>query len=130
LAIEIDPGVFQSGRHLATWAGLTPKEHSTGGKHRKGGISRAGNKRLRVLPLNGATAVIPAAMKPDSKQMNGWSRAILLCKVVAPAPANKMARVAWAMITTGKAYRRLAGAPAVPAWPKFRHVTLWSRNHA
>ncbi len=61
LAIEIDPGVFQSGRHLAAWAGLTPKEHSTGGKQRMGGISRAGNKRLRSLLVNGATAVIQAA---------------------------------------------------------------------
>ena len=118
LAIEIDPGVFQSGRHLAAWAGLTPKEHSTGGKQRMGGISRAGNKRLRVLLVNGATAVIQAAMKPGSKQMTGWLRALLLRKprkVAALALANKMARVAWAMMTTGEAYRRPAAAPAVPA---------------
>ena len=118
LAIEIDPGVFQSGRHLAAWAGLTPKEHSTGGKQRMGGISRAGNKRLRVFLVNGATAVIQAAMKPDSKQMTGWLRALLLRKprkVVALALANKMARVAWAMMTTGEAYRRPAAALAVPA---------------
>jgi transposase len=50
LAIEIDPNAFESGRHLAAWAGLTPKEHSTAGKQRMGGISRAGNERLRVLP--------------------------------------------------------------------------------
>ena len=40
LAIEIDPAAFESGRHLAAWAGLTPTEHSTGGKQRMGGISR------------------------------------------------------------------------------------------
>jgi len=49
LAVEIDPAMFESGRHLAAWAGLTPKERSTGGKQRMGGISRAGNERLRVL---------------------------------------------------------------------------------
>jgi transposase len=42
LAIEIDPQAFESVRHLAAWAGLTPKEHSTGGKQRMGGITRAG----------------------------------------------------------------------------------------
>ena len=57
-AIEIDPAVFKSGRHLAAWIGLTPKEHSTGGKQRLGGISRAGNERLRRLLVTGATAVI------------------------------------------------------------------------
>ena len=69
LAVEIDPAMFESGRHLAAWAGLTPKERSTGGKQRMGGISRAGNERLRVLLVSGATAVINAAMKPGSRQM-------------------------------------------------------------
>jgi transposase len=45
LAVEIDPAMFESGCHLAAWAGLTPKERSTGGKQRMGGISRAGNER-------------------------------------------------------------------------------------
>ena len=119
LAIEIGPAVFQSGRHLAAWAGLTPEEHSTGGKQRMGGISRAGNKRLRCLLVNGATAVIRSAMRPDSKQMTGWSRALLPReprKAAALALANKMARIAWAMMTPGKAYRRPAAAAlAVPA---------------
>jgi transposase len=56
LAVEIDAAAFESGRHLAAWAGLTPKEHSTGGKQRMGGISRAGNERLRVLFVAGATS--------------------------------------------------------------------------
>ena len=80
LAIEIDPEAFESGRHLAAWAGLTPKEHSTGGKHRMGGISRAGNERLRVLLVAGATSVINAAMRPDSRQMTEWLRALLARK--------------------------------------------------
>ncbi len=109
LAIEIDPAAFESGRHLAAWAGLTLKEHSTGGKQRMGGISRAGNERLRVLLVTGAASVIKAAMKPGSKQMTDWLRAMLLRKprkVVAVALANKMDRVAWALMTRGEVYRR------------------------
>ena len=58
LALTIDPGRFQSARHFAAWLGLTPKEHSTGGRQRLGGISRAGNERLRQLLVLGAMAVI------------------------------------------------------------------------
>ena len=96
LAIEVDPAAFESGRHLAAWAGLTPREHSTGGKQRMGGISRAGNERLRVLLVTGATSVIKAAMRPGSALMTDWLRALLQRKprkVVAVALANKMARV-------------------------------------
>jgi transposase len=124
LAIEVDPTAFESGRHLAAWIGLTPKEHSTGGKQRMGdrareggGISRAGNERLRVLLVVGATSVINAAMKPGSKQMTDWLRALLMrkpCKVVAVALANKMARIAWVLMTRGEVYRRLA-APTLAA---------------
>jgi len=111
LAIEIDPAAFESSRHLAAWAGLTPKEYSTGGKQRMGGISRAGNERLRVLLVAGATSVINAAMRPGSQQMTDWLRALLARKprkVVAVALANKMARVAWALMTRGEVYRRPA----------------------
>lgn len=109
LAIEIDPVAFKSGRHLAAWAGLTPKEHSTGGKQRMGGISRAGNERLRVLLVAGATSVIKAAMQPGSRQMTDWLRNLLARKprkVAAVALANKMARIAWALMTRGEVYRR------------------------
>ena len=115
LAIEIDPKAFESGRHLAAWIGLTPKEHSTGGKQRMGGISRAGNERLRVLLVVGATSVIRAAMRADSKQMTDWLRALLQRKprkVAAVALANKMARVAWALMTRGEVYRRPAAGAA------------------
>ena len=108
LAVEIDPAMFESGRHLAAWAGLTPKEHSTGGKQRMGGISRAGNERLRAAARFGATAVINAAMRPGSQQMTDWLRALLLRKprkLAAVALANKMARVAWAVMTYGTVYR-------------------------
>jgi transposase len=118
LAIEIDPVAFESGRHLAAWAGLTPKEHSTGGKQRMGGISRAGNERLRALLVAGAMSVIRAAARPGSKQMTEWLRGLLARKprkVAAVALANKMVRVAWALMTRGKVYRRPAAAGAAAA---------------
>ena len=118
LAIEVDPAAFESGRHLAAWAGLTPKEHSTGGKQRMGGISRAGHERLRVLLVTGATSVIKAAMRPGSALMTDWLRALLQRKprkVVAVALANKMARVAWALMTRGEVYRRPVAAGAAAA---------------
>jgi transposase len=109
LAIEIDPGAFESGRHLAAWAGLTPQEHSTAGKQRIGGISRAGNERIRVLLVTGATSVIKAAMKPGSQQMTEWLQALLQRKprkLVAVALAIKLARMAWALMARGDVYRR------------------------
>jgi transposase len=110
--------MFESGRHLAAWAGLTPKERSTGGKQRMGGISRAGNERLRVLLVSGATSVINVALRPGNRQMTDWLRALLLRKprkLAAVALANKMARTAWAMMMSGETYRRpsiAAGAVA------------------
>ena len=117
-AVEIDPAMFESGRHLAAWAGLTPKERSTGGKQRMGGISRAGNERLRVLLVSGATSVINAALRPGSRQMTDWLRALLLRKprkLVAVALANKMARTIWAMMKSGETYRRPSTAAGAAA---------------
>jgi transposase len=115
-AIEIDPAAFKSGRHLAAWIGLTPKEHSTGGKQRMGGISRAGNERLRRLLVTGATAVIRFAVRPGNKQATEWLAKLLQHKprkLVAVALANKIARTVWAMMTSGEVYRR--PAEVVPA---------------
>lgn len=108
LAVEIDPEAFQSGRHLAAWLGLTPREHSTGGKQRLGGISRAGHQRLRSLLVAGATAVIRHASRADSKLATEWLRQLLgrkPRKLAAVALANKMARIVWAVMTSGEAYR-------------------------
>jgi transposase len=107
LALTIDPAQFRSGRHLAAALGLTPREHSTGGKQRMGGISRAGDERLRRLLVVGATAVIRQAAAGRGKA-SVWLLNLLQRrprKVVAVALANKMARVAWAMMTSGEAYR-------------------------
>jgi transposase len=109
LATEIDPAGFVSGRHLASWMGLTPKEHSTGGKQRMGGISRAGNERLRQLLVLGATSIVRVADRPMNRNGSAWLLSLLKRKprkLVAVALANKMARIVWAMMTTGEGYRR------------------------
>jgi transposase len=118
LATEIDPTAFESGRHLAAWIGLTPKEHSTGGKQLMGGISRAGNERLRCLLVTGATAVIRFATRPGNKHASEWLLKLLRNKprkLVAVALANKMARIAWAMMKSGEAYRRPTAIAATVA---------------
>lgn len=107
LALSVDPAQFVSGRHLAAWIGLTPQEHSTGGKQRLHGISRAGDERLRQLLVLGATAVIRHANRPGSKA-SAWLLGLLERKprkLAAVALANKMARIVWAMMTRGEAYR-------------------------
>ncbi len=68
VALAVDPRQFAPGRHFAAWLGLAPKDRSTGGKQRLGGISRAGNETLRSLLVMGATAVVAAAIRhPDSR---------------------------------------------------------------
>jgi len=84
-----------------------------------GGISRAGNGRLRVLLVTSATSVIQAATKPGSQQMTRWLQALLqrkLRKLVALALANKIARMAWAIMSRREVYRR--PVTAVGATPR------------
>ena len=111
-ALRVDPTQFRSGRHFAAWLGLVPQERSTGGKQRLGGISRAGDERLRQLLVLGATAVIRHA-RPDRPKTSPWLLQLLARrprKLVAVALANKMARILWAMMTSGEAYRQPAAA--------------------
>jgi transposase len=118
LAIDVDPAAFKSGRHLAAWLGLTPKEHSTGGKLRMGGISRAGHERLRQLLVTGATTVIKVASRPGNKLATEWLLKLLQRrprKLAAVALANKIARTAWAMMMSGEAYRRQPAAGSAVA---------------
>jgi transposase len=101
-----DPKAFGSGRHFAAWLGITPKENSSGGRHRQGRISRQGDEGLRRLLVLGATAVIRFA-KPG--QASPWLINLLARrpkKVAAVALANKMARTLWAMMVSGEVYRR------------------------
>ena len=107
-AVRVDPWQFKSGRHFAAWLGLVPRERSTGGRQRLGGISRAGNERLRQLLVLGATAVIRHA-RPGRPGVSAWLLALLQRrprKLAAVALANKMARIVWAMMTRGEAYRQ------------------------
>jgi transposase len=106
LTLRVDATQFESGRHLAAWLGLVPKENSTGGKHRLGAISRAGDERIRSLLVLGATAVIRHA---KAGQTSPWLLSLLARKprkLAAVALANKIARVAWAMMTRGENYRQ------------------------
>ena len=108
LALGVDPAAFASGRHFAAWLGLTPKEHSSGGKQRLGRISKAGNERLRSLLVVGAMAIIRHA-KPGKPAASAWLLALLARKprkLAAVALANKTARIVWAMMVRGEAYRR------------------------
>jgi transposase len=112
LALTVDAERFQSGRHFAAWLGLVPKQHSTGGRQQLGSISKAGNERLRQLLVVGAMSVIRFA-KPGSKSASAWLLQLLERKprkLAAVALANKMARILWAMMTSGEAYRPQAVA--------------------
>lgn len=101
-----DPRGFRSGRHFAAWLGLTPRENSTGGRHRPGRISRQGDQGLRRLLVLGATAVIRFA---KAGKASPWLLDLLARrpkKLAAVALANKMARTLWAMMVSGEIYRR------------------------
>ena len=104
------PAGFRSGRHFASWIGITPRENSTAGRQKLGRISRAGDEDLRRLLVIGATAVIRVA-KPG--RTSPWLLALLARKskkLAAVALANKMARIIRAMMVSGETYRRPAQA--------------------
>jgi transposase len=102
-----DPKAFRSGRNFSAWIGLVPKQHSSGGKDRLGSISKQGDRYLRSLFVAGALAVIRYA-KIHSTKHRPWLTALLArrpTKVAAIALANKIARMAWAMMAKGERYR-------------------------
>ncbi len=105
-ATVTDPGAFRSGRDLAAWIGLVPRQNSTGGKEKLGSISKQGDRYLRRLLVAGATAVVQHAKRHPQKYP--WIARLLArkpAKVVAIAVANKTARIAWAIMTKGGTYR-------------------------
>jgi transposase len=101
-----DPAVFRSGRDLAAWIGLVPRQNSSGGKERLGSISKAGHGYLRQMLVVGAMAVVRYAERNGTKRP--WLVQILArrkAKVAAVALANKTARTIWAMMNSGERYR-------------------------
>src|SRR5262249_57430974 len=95
---------FSSGRSLAAWIGLVPRQHSTGGKQRLGGISKRGNRHLRWLLVAGAMAVIRYARQRGTKRL--WLVRLMdrrPIKGAARALANKIVRMGWGMMVRGEA---------------------------
>lgn len=102
------PETFRSGRDFAAWLGLTPKDHSTGGRMRHGGITKAGDSALRSVLIVGATALLKHVRNGRHKP-TPWLADILQRKppkLVAVALANKFARIAWRLMVSGGVYNR------------------------
>ena len=107
LASAPDPHAFKSGRDFSASLGGTPRQNSTGGKEKLGSITKQGNRYIRRLLVLGAVSVLRAAPKRKGALCD-WLAALRArkpAKVVAVALANKLARIVWAIITTGEPFR-------------------------
>jgi transposase len=114
VATVADPRAFRSGRNFSAWIGIVPKQHSSGGKDRLGGISKRGDRYLRGMFVAGALAVIRYAKIHGTKR-RPWLTALLArrpTKVAAIALTNKIARMAWAMMAKGEHYKEPAALAA------------------
>jgi transposase len=101
---------FRKGREFAAWLGLVPRQHSTGGKARLLGISKRGSIYLRRMFIHGARAML-LRVKYDTGRLGQWAHQLELRaprnKVIV-AVANKLARIAWAVLSSGNEYRNAA----------------------
>jgi transposase len=106
-ATVTDASLFRSGRELAAWIGLVPRQNSSGGKERLGRISKKGDPYIRRLLVIGAHAVLRFARNGKSTTTK-WAAALLArkpYKLAAVALANKMARIAWVLLTKNEEFR-------------------------
>jgi transposase len=113
-ATVVDISLFNSARQFAAWLGLVPRQHSTAGKTRLGRITKAGNKEIRKLLVLGATAMLGHAEGWHSAA-GSWLRNILErrpARLATVALANKMARIAWAVMTRNEVYHPQGGVAA------------------
>ena len=107
-ATVADPNTFRSGREFAAWLGLVPRQNSTGGKARLGGISKRGDSYLRRLLVNSANTVLLCSKQAKT---DPWLTSLLTRKprlVAAVALANKTARLVWALMSRQDTYRHAA----------------------
>jgi transposase len=105
-----DGSAFEKGRDLAAWLGLTPRQHSTGGKTKMLGISKRGNKYLRKQLIHGARAALPH-LAAKSTQLGAWLKDMLArahSNVVVVALAAKLARIAWALLRHNRTFSQEA----------------------
>jgi len=106
VAAVADPAAFKTGRNLAAWIGLVPRQNSSGGKERLGGITKQGDRYLRQMLVVGALAVVRYAQRNGTRRP--WLVQLLARrtpKIAAVALANKNARMIWAIMTSGERYR-------------------------
>jgi transposase len=106
---------FHKGREFAAWLGLVPRQYSTGGKTKLLGISKRGNVYLRKILIHGARAAV-LRIKRDRSSIGAWMDALdarAPKNVVVVATANKLARIAWAVLSSGEDYRPIANASSV-----------------
>ena len=110
-----DISLFKTARQFAAWLGLVPRQNSTGGKTRLGRITKTGNRERRKLLVLGATSMVYRADGWNSAA-GAWLRSVLErrpVRLVTVALANKMARIAWAVMTRKEVYRPKGGVAAV-----------------
>jgi transposase len=110
LAAVGDAHYFKNGRQMAAWIGLTPSQHASGEKSRMMGISKRGDRTLRKMQIHGARTVLNWC-GPKTDKLSLWLKALSSrahpCKVIV-ALANKLARIAWAVLASGKPYQAQA----------------------
>ena len=102
-----DPSIFKSGRDFSAWLGMTPRQNSSGGKEKLGSITKMGNRYLRKMLVVGCTSVLRVAAKYKGA-LAEWIVAMKARKPerhAAVALANKIARICWAIMSTGEHFR-------------------------